>query len=283
MFSQTQNLIFMKRKYLMLFVIALAFAACTDSAWNKAQKENTVEAYLEYIENNPDSKNLTMAQEKIDSLLYEKEKSDWEIAKKSNDLELVIKFMEDYPEGSFINDAKNLKKKLKDTLGEAELWEKAISANSYELFLEYLDKYPKGKNIKRALEKEEELARVVIKKEFSDIFSFFSGKEDYQSFFSRKHFDLPFSDEYLWETTGLGYFSNYRYIMNGMLEQFMAFEPIYGEYYGDFRYSILDGVLTTEFKIYPGGYSYSFYFKWEKQSGSAVITDFSAIKPESYM
>ncbi len=63
----------------------------------------------------------------------------------------------------------------------------------------------------------------------------------------------------------------------------MAFDLVFGEYFGEFTYSIHNRELTTDFMIYPGGYGYKFYFKWEKRSGSSVITEFSVLKPESYM
>ena len=111
---------------------ALALTACDD--FSSVQSTDTIEAYEQYIAENPDSRMLLQAQERLQTLYLEK-------AKAEKTLEAYDAYLERFPEGMYVEKA------MKER--EEFLYSWAAEEDSAESWTKYLDEYPKADRKKK--------------------------------------------------------------------------------------------------------------------------------------
>jgi hypothetical protein len=100
-----------------------------EGKWKKAQKENTVESYRNFLQKYPTSEYSDDAQLQVIELEYD-------MVQKTNTIESYRSFIKKYPEANLISDAKD-----KLILLEYREVEKDNTLQSYKYFI---DKYPDG-------------------------------------------------------------------------------------------------------------------------------------------
>jgi hypothetical protein len=100
--------------------------------WEKATKENTIEAYNNFLTKHPESKYNEIAKQKIEEMEFNKVSTE-------NTLEAYKSFLIKYPKGQFSETAKQ---KLKE-FEEIE-WQNAEKTNTVEAYRAYLSKYPEN-------------------------------------------------------------------------------------------------------------------------------------------
>ncbi|TNE90089.1 MAG: hypothetical protein EP330_09685 [Deltaproteobacteria bacterium] len=112
--------------------LALALTACDD--FSAVQKADTIEAYEQYIQDNPESRMLLQAQERLQTLYLEK-------AKAEKTLEAYDAYLARFPEGMYVEKA------MKER--EEFLYAWASEEDSAEGWTKYLDEYPKADRKKK--------------------------------------------------------------------------------------------------------------------------------------
>lgn len=112
--------------------LALALTACDN--FSAVQAEDTIEAYEQYIADNPDSRMLLQAQERLQTLYLEK-------AKEEKTLEAYDAYLERFPEGMYVDKA------MKER--EEFLYAWAASEDSAESWQKYLEEYPRADRKKK--------------------------------------------------------------------------------------------------------------------------------------
>lgn len=108
-----------------LFLLIALLAACDN--FDEVRKQNTIEAYESYIDQNPESRHLLEARTKLEGLMIERARSDKSLA--SYDA-----YLERFPKGAFARDA--------FTEREAYLWDWAEIENTIAAWDKYLEEYP---------------------------------------------------------------------------------------------------------------------------------------------
>lgn len=125
------------KSYLSLLVIMVVLTvgcATTQNQWKKAESANTIKAYEEFLEQNPESEYVEKAKDKIMELRYRE-------AVKENKVSAYQKFIEIYPEGRFTEDAQSRLKKLIRT----EQLHALRSAKTIKIFVN--QSYEKAENV----------------------------------------------------------------------------------------------------------------------------------------
>ena len=98
----------MKTRFILfLLVLAVIVAGCatTQNRWQKTESTDTIEAYEDFLKENPESSYAEKAKQRIRELRYTQ-------AVKENTMPSYQKFMEDYPEGKFTDDVLSRLNKL---------------------------------------------------------------------------------------------------------------------------------------------------------------------------
>jgi len=93
---------------LVIMIVLVAGCATTQNQWKKAESANTVEAYEEFLKQNPESDYAKKAKDKIRELRYRE-------AVKENTIDAYQRFLEVYPEGRLSKDVLSRLKKLTHT------------------------------------------------------------------------------------------------------------------------------------------------------------------------
>lgn len=100
-----------------------------DLVWEVTIKSNDVAGYENYLEEYPSGKNIVIAKDNLENLK-------WEDAKRFNTKVLYEKYMASYPNGKFTIDAKNAIEEI--------VWKSALDSYYKESFVHYLKLYPNG-------------------------------------------------------------------------------------------------------------------------------------------
>ena len=117
----------------LLLIATLGLAACGDS-FVDVQSADTIEAYEEFLTNNPDTRFKMEAEDRLETLYLEKARTD-------GGLEGYDKYLERFPEGNQIETA--------HTEREGQLFVICERENTKESWQRWLDEYPKGKPERR--------------------------------------------------------------------------------------------------------------------------------------
>lgn len=123
-----------------LLTVALALTAC--DSFPEARKADTIEAYEKYLEENPTSNYAAEAKGRLETLMYEK-------AKTEKSLEAYDAYLKRFPRGIFHEKA------IKER--EVYLWEWAVDTHTPEGWDRYLTEYPQhdAKKVRKARKRKE--------------------------------------------------------------------------------------------------------------------------------
>jgi hypothetical protein len=133
-----------KFNYLFVLFLLVLIVSCSDENWELITETPTIENIQDYIENNPESEYLPMAQIKLDSLLHIKDSTDWEIASEEKSIESYQKYVDENPNGM---NADYANRKILEFTEEQELenaWKVANVDNTVQAYEDFLDNYPES-------------------------------------------------------------------------------------------------------------------------------------------
>ncbi len=128
----------MKKSFLVLCVItAGALAACSNPTadWQKANTQNTVAAYQQFIQQHPNDARVAQARNRINAL---NDEAAWSTAQNANTAEAYQQYLQQQPNGMHAADAQD---KI-NGLQEAAAWQNAQSTKTAAAYQEFLQKYP---------------------------------------------------------------------------------------------------------------------------------------------
>ena len=128
----------MKKSFLVLCVItAGALAACSspNADWQKANQQNTVAAYQQFIQQHPSDARVEQARNRINALNDEQA---WSAAKTANTLDGYQQYLQQEPNGMHAADAQD----KVNGLQQDAAWSTAQSANTAAGYQDFLQKYP---------------------------------------------------------------------------------------------------------------------------------------------
>ena len=128
----------MKKSFLVLCVItAGALAACSNPTadWQKANTQNTVAAYQQFIQQHPNDARVAQARNRINAL---NDEAAWSTAQNANTAEAYQQYLQQEPNGMHAADAQD---KI-NGLQEAAAWQNAQSTKTAAAYQEFLQKYP---------------------------------------------------------------------------------------------------------------------------------------------
>jgi len=129
-----------------LFIVTiLALSACDnpDKAWQMAQRDDTPDAYLQFLARYPDSKQAGPARARLEGL---KEVRAWERAEFKDNEDTYRAFLEKFPAGEYATKAKNRITGLK----RDNAWAIAQEAESKEVVAAFLRDYPDAPQTEQA-------------------------------------------------------------------------------------------------------------------------------------
>ena len=128
----------MKKSFLVLCVItAGALAACSNPTadWQKANQQNTVTAYQQFIQQHPNDSRVAQARNRISALQDEQA---WSTAQSANTLDAYQQYLQQEPNGMHAADAQD---KINGLQADAA-WSSAQSTNTAAGYQDFLQKYP---------------------------------------------------------------------------------------------------------------------------------------------
>ena len=128
----------MKKSFLVLCVItAGALAACSNPTgdWQKANTQNTVAAYQQFIQQHPNDERVAQARNRINAL---NDEAAWTTAQNANTADAYQQYLQQEPNGTHAADAQD---KI-NGLQEAAAWQNAQSTKTAAAYQEFLQKYP---------------------------------------------------------------------------------------------------------------------------------------------
>jgi len=119
------------KEWISLLIISLCLIGCaaTQEDWEKAQAEDTAQAYREFLEKHPSS-------EWADAAKHKMEAADWQRAENLNIFQIYQEFLAKYPSSEYAETAKQKMEKFE--------WWKAEKTNTIEAYQDFLTKYPSG-------------------------------------------------------------------------------------------------------------------------------------------
>jgi len=181
---------FITFKILIITGIIIISYACnnTEKAWKNAQADNTLEAYMEFLDNHPDSEFSGDAERKIELLVWENAISGARIVDYEG-------YIEQYPDGVFVNNAARIIDSLRfyevdnirtieayngflnnfpqnrytDTIRSRIIdleWENAQHDNSISAYQDFLNNYPGNKYEQAAIGQIEKIKTENFNREF---------------------------------------------------------------------------------------------------------------------
>jgi outer membrane protein assembly factor BamD (BamD/ComL family) len=127
-----------KKSLLVLCVItAGALAACANpnADWQKANQQNTVAAYQQFIQQHPNDARVAQARDRISALQDEQA---WTAAQSTNTLDGYQQYLQQEPNGMHAADAQD---KVNSLQSDAA-WSSAQSTNTAAGYQDFLQKYP---------------------------------------------------------------------------------------------------------------------------------------------
>lgn len=123
------------------FVMCLTIVSCSGAreAYRNAKKENTVEAYRQYLKEYGGGQWWDReAKENLEKLV-------WERARKINTISAYQEFVEEFPKSIKRYNAQNLINELEQDQLEKTAWQSAEQENSSEAYKSFLKAFPAGK------------------------------------------------------------------------------------------------------------------------------------------
>jgi len=173
-------------KFMVISLALIIFCCGGSDPYQKAKRINTIDAYLQFIQENPQSEFIEVAKIKIDSLRFEKlalkdstqlyedfltkypdsnfrsrvetklESLKYQNACYENTIQAYEAYLINYPHGKF-------RSQINDKL-EHRIYQNACSLNTIQSYKNYLQNYPNGNhselvrsNIQKLIEKENEI------------------------------------------------------------------------------------------------------------------------------
>jgi hypothetical protein len=127
-----------KKSFLVLCVItAGALTACSNPTadWQKANQQNSVAAYQQFIQQHPNDSRVAQARNRINALQDEQA---WTTAQNTNTLDGYQQYLQAEPNGMHAADAQD---KVNSLQSDAA-WSSAQSTNTAAAYQDFLQKYP---------------------------------------------------------------------------------------------------------------------------------------------
>ncbi len=117
--------------------MAGALVACSspNADWQKANQQNTVTAYQQFIQQHPGDARVAQARNRINAL---KDEQAWTAAQNANTLDAYQQYLQQEPNGMHAADAQD----KVNGLQQDAAWQTAQSANTAAGYQEFLQKYP---------------------------------------------------------------------------------------------------------------------------------------------
>jgi outer membrane protein assembly factor BamD (BamD/ComL family) len=132
------------RPLIPIIVIALLTACSSSEAdWTKAESQNTVSAYEDFVKQHPNDAHDAQAHTRIQGL---QDDQAWSDAQKTNTLEAYQQYLEKLPNGKHIDDAHA----QVTALQRAAAWQAAQAANTVPAVQDFLQKYTQGPEVDQA-------------------------------------------------------------------------------------------------------------------------------------
>ena len=128
----------MKKSFLVLCVVAaVALVACSspNADWQKANQQNTVAAYQQFIQQHPSDARVEQARNRVNALNDEQA---WNAAKSANTLDGYQQYLQQNPNGMHAADAQD----KVNSLQQDAAWQTAQSTNSAAGYQDFLQKFP---------------------------------------------------------------------------------------------------------------------------------------------
>jgi len=128
------------------FIVSLLTIACDTAKkdWEKAQAEDTIAIYEEYLQKHPEDENANKAHNRLEYLYRP---IDWQKAQEANTISAYEDYLKNHPKGEYAN-------KAQGELNELYLpieFKKAKTSKTIEAYLSFLRKYPKSDEAKEIL------------------------------------------------------------------------------------------------------------------------------------
>ena len=125
-----------------LITLAAMLAACSssESDWKKADAQNTVAAYQDFLQQHPNDAHAAQATQRIQSL---QDDQTWADAQKANTTDSLQQYLQQYPSGTHATDAKTLIAGLE----RAAAWKVAQTANTESALQDFIQKYNQGPEV----------------------------------------------------------------------------------------------------------------------------------------
>jgi len=127
-----------KKSFLVLCVIAAgALVACSspNADWQKANQQNAVAAYQQFIQQHPSDARVEQARNRINALNDEQA---WNTAKSANTLDAYQQYLQQNPNGMHAADAQD----KVNGLQQDAAWQTAQSTNTAAGYQDFLQKFP---------------------------------------------------------------------------------------------------------------------------------------------
>lgn len=168
----------MKNYLIILSVFALILSSCGgDKAWESAKQQNTIVAYMKYMEENPEGVYIDTAKIIIDSLKVAEMETAWKNTTKQHQLETFKAFLKAYPENPHKEQAKDLMKMIRDSdykRKELEAWKVVKEKHTAKDYKEFLENFYNGEHKIYAWENIFKLENEHFFADYTDIVDFFN-------------------------------------------------------------------------------------------------------------
>ncbi|MBN2892913.1 MAG: hypothetical protein JXL97_13685 [Bacteroidales bacterium] len=263
-------------------LIFILIIGCTNhKAWETAQEQNTIEGYLMYIEQNPESEFIEIANLKIDSMLTIKDENDWKKAQELNTSDAYKNYIVENNLGKYVEQAQEKFSALKGL----ETWLEVEVQNSKEACEEYINEFPESSYVPDAKMKIFLLSLNKNQEQFQAIADFFlsilHNGHNYDNYFSYfisdtcfmndKYVAQPFNKKTAEEYGHWEVINNAKYLLDLLtICNNGYYEDLY--FQGDCTANFdKDNNITFYFDLSTMGYMYNFEFEWQKLNGKYVI------------
>jgi outer membrane protein assembly factor BamD (BamD/ComL family) len=127
-----------KKSFLVLCLItAGALVACSspNADWQKANQQNTVAAYQQFIQQHPSDARVEQARNRINAL---NDEQSWDTAKNANTADAYQQYLQQNPNGMHAADAQD----KVNALQQDAAWQTAQSTNTAAGYQDFLQKFP---------------------------------------------------------------------------------------------------------------------------------------------
>jgi outer membrane protein assembly factor BamD (BamD/ComL family) len=140
----------------MEYIKKLEYEQEIDTAWKKAENENSLLAYKSFLELYPNSSQAFLAKLRIGDL---EEKSFWSEALLKNKVESYSSYLVKYPSGDYAEQARMKIKQLEDE-SIRPIWNAVLKKNTIQAYRDFYNNYSRSAFASEALNKISELEEV---------------------------------------------------------------------------------------------------------------------------